>query len=79
MEIGKMDLFKNKKNVPEDNMILSIKFQRCSILTFSFMLFLITCSYKALYYYNVIKEQWQRSPTGTTEKSFKKLKCFNKI
>lgn len=43
-------------------MILLRKFPRRTTFTFSLMLFLRTYSYKASFYYNVIKAQWQRSP-----------------
>lgn len=49
---------KTKKNNPENRIILYVKF-----FTFSFILFLKTCTYKALFYHNIIKAQRKRSPS----------------
>lgn len=61
---------KNKTKKFEDGIILCIKFQRHTILTFSFMLYLISYSCTASFYHNVINAQWQRqiktSETKTT-------------
>lgn len=57
MEISKIDSFKNKKNNPEESINLHVKFQRRTLITISFMLFLIIYFYKASFYHNVIKVQ----------------------
>lgn len=57
MEISKIDSFKNKKNNPEESIILHVKFQRRTLIIISFMLFLIIYFYKASFYHNVIKVQ----------------------
>lgn len=75
MKIGIIDSLKNKENVLDDSIILCIEFQRRTHFTFSFILFLITYSHKALFCHNVIKAQLQRpGPYCTTEKSFKNYK-----
>lgn len=76
MEISKIDSFKNKKNNPEESIILHVKFQRRTLITISFMLFLIIYFYKASFYHNVIKVQWQHL---TTKQQKDRLKINNFI
>lgn len=70
-----------RKNNPEDSSILYVKFKRCTIFTFSLMLFLIVYSYKASFFHNaihVIKTQWQRSPTEQWKNHLKNNLMFLK-
>lgn len=72
--IGKMDSFKIlRKNHSENNIILSVKYQRRTCFTFSLMSLLIVYSYSASFYdhtSNVKKAKRQRSSTEQRKKSF---------
>lgn len=69
MKINTTDSFKYLKKNSEDSIILCVKIQRRALFIFSFILFLITCSYKALFRHNFIKSTVATLAYRTKEKS----------